>query len=190
MKKAEVAALSFKILAVYAFIAALVAVNAPILTGTAFRFMPQKDMPQTSMILPILAYIPSLLLFLFSLILWRSGKKMEARASAQAPSEDASGLTPQILQNIAFSILGICILIDAIPHVCDVGMGLVRMIDMKVAVGNGGLDPWGMASLWMRFAETLIRLAIGIWLVVGSKRLREFKSRLLAGVQSAVKKDW
>ena len=173
MKKTEIGELSCKILSVYSFIQALGALTLPV----AVHQPTMRDHP--SMLFSIATFIPATLLFLFSGLLWLSAKQLEAFSdSGQESPESASGITPQILQSIAFSVVGILILVGTLSY-------LVQIVGQSLH-GNPLRDPW----FWLRSVETLIRLALGSWLLIGSKGQRKFKLWLLENLRSVVHKDW
>jgi len=173
MKKAEIGELSYKILSIYSFICALGALTFPI----SVHQPAMRDHPST--LFSIVSFIPAALLFLFSGLLWLSAEQLEASSdSGRESSESASGITPEILQSIAFSVVGILILVGTVSY-------LVQIVGQSLH-GNPLRNPW----FWLYLVETLIRLALGSWLLIGSKGQRKFKLWLLENLRSVVHKDW
>jgi hypothetical protein len=170
MKKAEIGELSCKILSIYAFVHALAALQFPV------ALLQPVVRNQGSTLLTIGSFVPTVLLLLFSALLWLSAKQLESPSEPDSvSSERASGITPEILQSMAFSVAGIFILVDTLPYLGQlVIQGLNR-------------NPVRNPMFWLGLVESLIRLALGAWLLFASESLRKLKSRLLDNV---VHKDW
>ena len=101
MNKSEIGELSLKILSICAFIGALNALQFPI------AWLQTGTQATDNQMVWILSFIPAVLLFLFSGILWLSTitPKTESQATAGPPT-NTSTITPDILLSMAFSVTG------------------------------------------------------------------------------------
>jgi hypothetical protein len=182
MTKSEIGKLSLKILAIYALICALVSLAAPIsilqLAGS-----PSRTSDNIHMMGALLLFIPTVLLFLFSGFLWLCANQPAAPHEPNtAETTGASGITPEILQNIAFSVTGIFVLIGTFPYLVN----LIMQIRLYLS-GFVGSSPNRM-QIGLDLAEVLIRLGLGCWLVLGSNRLRVLGMRLRDSLGKS--RDW
>ena len=166
MNKSEIGELSLKILSICAFIGALNALHLPIAwlqTGTQVT---------DNQMVWILSFIPSVLLFLFSGILWLSTKtpKADSQATADSPT-NTSTITPDILLSMAFSVTGIFVLIGTLNLLPNFLSQLIARIQ--------GSYRGDMIRFWLGIAIIVIRLALGCWLLFGTKGMQILKTRLL-----------
>jgi hypothetical protein len=164
MTISEMGKLSLKILAIYAFIIALSSLAPPIST---LQMSPEHSAYRQSN--PILLFVPAILLFVFSGFLWFAAQNVNSGAEP-ASSANISGITPEVLQNIAYSITGIIILVGTLYDV-------MNLISEGIYIWIYGQT--GRFVFWLILARILIRLALGIWLVLGSNRLRILGTRLM-----------
>jgi hypothetical protein len=170
MTKNEAGELSCRVISIYAFLCALVAFQFPI------SFL-QRGMPQSSTFLTILRFIPAIALLLFSGFLWYGAEFLMTRKDSEAENaERPSGMDPQVLQNMAFSVLGLIILIDTLPY--------LGQIVVQSLIGRPTQNP----QLWVSIGTFIARLAVGFWLLLGSTTLQKLKSFLIEKAKSS--KDW
>jgi hypothetical protein len=124
----------------------------------------------------IASFVPTVMLFLLSAILWlSSGQFAPSPGSGPKSDETPSGITPQILQNIAFSVVGILILVNTVSFSGHIVLQSLRE------------NPWRDPSYWLNVVDSMIRLALGSWLLFGSEGLRRFKSWLLENAKTVSK---
>jgi hypothetical protein len=130
----------------------------------------------------MVSFVPVVLIFIFSGILWLSAKEPESRSeSATESSSSSSGITPEILQSIAFSVAGIFIIIGTLGLVLNV---ISQIVQIYAAIHDGFPGHW--SGIWMPLTKVLIRLILGIRLLLGVNGLRWLKASLLKSLQ----KDW
>lgn len=135
------------------------------------------------MLFPIVSFLPAVLLFLFSVFLWLSAKNLESPSQPIAdPSAGALGITPEILQSIAFSFAGILILVGTLSYLPN----LIVQLTVKF---QGGI-PENWLRFWLDLAIAVIRLALGFWLLFGAKGIRALTARFLNSIKPLVQKDW
>lgn len=184
MKKSEATAVGFRVVGLYAFLQAILALSAPIsLHVNAITLQRlQGRMGAGNYTFSAVAFVPAVLLFLFGVLLWLTAKRAEAGSLAQEPfTETATGLNPQMLQRIIFSALGILIVVESITPLVNV----ISILSLP-ARPNSAIN----LSFYYRLVEVLVRLILGGWLIIGSRHMQRFQAWLLDSVKSVGKKDW
>ena len=176
MNKNEALEVGFKFLSIYAFMQGLTVLGIPIslqqsqvaLNALASR----QGATIPSSIFSAAAFLPSALLFILGAVLWLSAKRNEVSPTDQeSPSESKSGFTPQILQSIIFSALGIWIIMESLTSLANVANAL-NIYALARHQNRFFMAPFP----YFRFFEGLIKLIFGCWLIIGSRSLRRFKS--------------
>jgi hypothetical protein len=173
MNKNEAIKVGFKVLSMYAFMQGITALGIPIsiyeITIPWQRL--QGSMGTGSDTFSAAVFLPSALLFLFGGLLWLSAKRIKVSSTDQeSTAENGIGLTPQILQRIIFSALGIFIVVGSVAPLGNIVTAL-NLHDRRVFVQN--------PVIYYRIADGLLQLIFGCWLIIGSKGLRKFQSWLL-----------
>lgn len=173
MHKSEAIEVGFKVLSMYAFMQGITALGIPISlheSAIALQRLPGR-MGAESDTFSAAVFLPSALLFLFGGLLWLNAKRIKVSSPDQESTlENGTGLTPQILQRIIFSALGIFIVVGSVAPLGNI-VSALNLHDRRVFV----LNPVN----YYRIAEGLLRLIFGCWLIIGSKGLRKFQSWLL-----------
>jgi hypothetical protein len=173
MNKGEATEVGLKLLSMYAFLEGISALTLPISLRES-----QIALHSNTTFSPA-AFIPSVLLFLFGIILWLNAETSEASAlNDKSIEENIGGLTPQILQRIVFSALGILIVIQSIAPLGNVISAFARYFQDKYVTTS--------RFPYYRLIEVLVKLIFGSWLIIGSRSLKTFQAWLL----SNIKKDW
>jgi hypothetical protein len=166
MTKADIGEIGCKLLSVYTVIHAVGALGLPI---SIF------GLGKPSTLVSVLSFAPAVMLLAVSALLWLYAYDLNFTPESSQPSSGSSSVTPLVLQRIVFSIAGILILVGTLPY-----LGQVVLQGLQ-------WPPFRDQNFWMNVVQSLIRLALGIWLVVGSRRLQKWGSRLL---DSMIHKDW
>jgi hypothetical protein len=168
VNKSEAGKLILEILSIYAFIQALGMLQFPI------SMLQIGSSVKGTSSLPIVSFVPVALIFLFSGVLWLSARQPEPRPESSAESSaSSSGITPEILQSIAFSVAGIFIIIGTLEMLLNV---FAQIVQIYINIRDGFPEAW--RGLWIPLTETLIRLILGIWLLLGANGLRRLKASL------------
>jgi hypothetical protein len=165
MTKAEMGELSCKLLGIYAFIVSLTMIQFPV------SWLQPGLWEKTSGLAMAMAFIPTVLLLFCAAFLWLSSRRYNF--NSRGSSEGSSSITPAILQDIAFSVAGIFTLIDAVPQ-------------LGTLVFELSSGPSRNLLFWLHLATFLVRLALGLWLLLGADGLRKFINR----IGPAFRKDW
>jgi hypothetical protein len=119
------------------------------------------------------------MLLLFSALLWFFARRIAANSVSEPEDTGGSpGITPQLLQSIGFSIVGILILVDTLGY-------LGSLVSDSL-----GRNPVTNLFFWIHLVITVARLAIGAWLILGSDRLRILGTRMRDSLDGAIHKDW
>ena len=113
MNKNDALETGSKLLSVYAFVHGWTALQTPIIMRDQAINMRVSTTSSAAL------FIPAAILFLFSGILWLSARSIEARSPA---AESAPGVTPQLIQSIVFSAIGILILVDSVAPLANMVM--------------------------------------------------------------------
>ncbi len=171
MSKSDVGELCCKVLGIYCIITALVLTQYPI------SLLQSTFSQRMSPIAWTASFVPSVLLLIFGALLWKGAKRLRLISSPDCePTAGASGIAPAILQSIAFSALGIFILIEAISQIPNIVTQL--------------MFPPQRLWAWCNLGSSLIKLAFGLWLLFGAEGLRKIRVLLLDRVRPAFHKDW
>ncbi len=163
MNKHETMEVACKILSIYAFIVSLSSLQFPLSIRPAFTML------NYSM---ILLFVPTAGLLLLSVVLWLTANNwlLAGRIAAKSPQtplpENASGITPQLIQSIVFSALGILMVVDSIAPLCGLFAlsSAIRTINRNVN--------WTLS--FVPLVQGVVKLGLGLWLLLGSKGLRKF----------------
>lgn len=182
MNKNEIMKVACRVLSIYACIGGINALFGPI----SMREQQKTIMTVTHQYssspsaLSVIVFLPAGLLFLFSAFLWLGASRIKLHSMIEAPSQDnQSGLTAQGMQGIIFSALGIFLLVDSVSP-------LVNMVSLIATAYQNGI----LSRFWSQLSNLAVRglftFGFGLWLMLGSKSLRRFKSWLLV----INRKDW
>jgi hypothetical protein len=168
MKKSEAIEVGCKLLSIYAFMHGLTALGLPVSLHVQAISMRTTILRGNTALLGI-TFVPAVLLFLFSGVLGLSARRIKLGAEGEPSSESVPGVTPQIIQSIVFSAVGILVLVESIAPLAN------TVVLVRAYRENYYLD----MSFYYHTVEGLIKLGIGLWLLLGSKSLLRFKSWLL-----------
>jgi len=182
MKKSEAIEVGFKVLSMYAFSLGISSLGIPISiheSAITIRTL-QSRMGSVSDTFSVAAFLPSALLFLFGVLFWLNSKKAKDASSAQeSPTESITGLTPQMLQSIIFSALGILVVSESAAALGNV------ISFLSVYISNLHNNRVIMSPFpYYRLVEGLGKLIFGGWLIIGSRGLRKFQNWLLENAKS------
>jgi hypothetical protein len=154
MTKIEIAALSFKVLSIYAFI--IVIDNIYFTLGSITR---AEDHGANL----ALIVTPQLLLVLSGIILWFIAPRLASSVFKTPSIENAPNASLSEIQTVAFSVVGIFLLAISIPELVSI---IVVYNTMWVA-GSKEILIKGMIVL-------SIKIILGLWLLLGSSGLVKF----------------
>jgi hypothetical protein len=157
MTKKEIATLSFRVLSLYAFIKAIEHLSTVIYYAYQVG---ETDVPF------FMTYaVPVLLLALCGVILWFSSPLLASSISKTAASEDNSAASLLSIQTVAFSIVGLYMIADSLPPL--IRSAIWHFTSGSVVLGRN-------SPLFGVVAGSLIEIAIGLWLLFGSRGLVNF----------------
>lgn len=179
MTNREVCRLSCRVLSIYTLTGFIGSLTFPLSMIQPAMWHPESTPAW------LLLLIPSILFLVLSAFLWFGAEALGARMiSGAESSESASGVTSEVMQRIAFAVAGILIFAGAIGPL----VRLIQQISYRISSGPvPRMDDLGIAMLAV---EVVIRLALGVWLLFGSERVRRLLQRLLQLAKPLVKKDW
>ena len=159
MKNREIAILSFKVLSIYAFIAAI---------DKSHYFLyylvygNQLDIPDKFNI--VLTSIPPLLLALCGAILWFAAPLLATSIFKPTVPEDGSQASLANIQMVAFSVVGLFILATGLPDLVNV----VAVMLTSASIQGGA------RSMIHNIVVLVLKIALGLWLLLGSHGLVRF----------------
>jgi hypothetical protein len=156
MTKREVATLSFKVLSLYAFIKAID--KLPMLINYMYKY----DFSEAGLRGFMLFAAPMLLLLLCGGLLWFMAPFLASLLSKSSISVDDSAASLLDIQMVAFSVIGLYMLADSLP-------ALVRSTIFHFGYVSRGDDPFVGEIM-----ASLVKIAIGLWLLFGSRGLINF----------------
>lgn len=174
MTKHEVGQLCSRVLSIWTLIAAISGLNYPV----SLLELSSRSQPGYGAITFVLSLIPSILLFVLCAILWFKTEALGTRVTLSSEIDESAGMSPQILQSIVFSFVGLSLLTSVINNIENIAV----LISYRTAGER--------ARLAFLIAEVLVKLALGSWLFWGSKSLRRLGAYILNSVNSAFEKDW
>ena len=178
-----------KVLSLYAFLQGIAALAVPIslresqmvFNGINRNIATPGSLPSTSLV--AVTFIPSALLFAFGIILWLNAVSTESGLAQEKSSEEnPGGLTPQILQGIVFSALGIWIFSQSISTLANV-VSAISVLKLESTRSFFSRLPY------LRLIQALAQMIFGIWLMVGSKSLTRLRTWLLENANPTAQKD-
>lgn len=169
MSKREVADLATRVLAVYALLQAIAATPHLLALLTPFAMAGMEWVEKLQVVLwgmyPLALYVIAIFMWSKSALVaaWMTGYDIQDH-----PSEpDAQRERPQMheIHAIAFSVLGLWVLMDTLPYVpTRVG----ETIAMAASESSEHLTVLQLAFVWL---EIFIRLIAGVWLLFGASGL-------------------
>lgn len=161
----ELARLSCKVLAVYTLVLAIQSLNhfaiLPVSVGDNFP-------AGVAALMVMAAFMPSILLLALAAILWFRADRL---AGHMAPGENTSWEKPAVtgedVQVIAFSVVGVMVLAGAVPELFQLVSNLALQRSTQFQPFNETVSVYTVS----RATGLAVRLAIGIWLLLGARGL-------------------
>lgn len=126
-------------------------------------FVNTRDMPDASA--NVATVIVAIVLLLICVALWRFPLAVAKKLVPEAAPGQPTRLPVEQLEAAAFSLLGLWLLTEAIPHAVYVSMITYHSSRPNAMVT---LTPYNYATIAQMFAE----LGVGLWLLLGAKGLR------------------
>lgn len=192
MTQREIARLCCKVLAVYAFISSLQVIGGMLLyIGT---LLSMSDSFMNTLTTVVGAIVGPLLSVVFAILLWKNAGIVAAwmtghnlQDSMDEPDSFRIQASLRDVHTIAFSILGVWVLLGIIPDAADL---ISRIIfsesDQAALIGSNVLTRGVSYGLVMIF----FRLVIGVWLLFGAKNLVRFLHKIRTiGLESSTSKS-
>ena len=170
MTKKEIVSLSLKLAGIYCLIMSISHLNFAIMSvvsalrGQSFWSMLISITP---FVLLLLSFTPVVLLLLFGAYLIFSSKLASKIASSMIQEEKTTSFTFQDIQVLAFSIIGVWLLSNAIPTFIQV---IVR-ITVLHSTSQQSFSVFRNSYIISQIVAAVLKLALGIYLFSGSKGL-------------------
>ncbi len=163
MKKTEIAILSFKVLSIYAVIQSLYQVY-----NFLYFLSYQKQLEAGEKYNLLLASVPSLLMILCAIILWFGSPLLANKIFENNEFKVESPSSYENFQSVAFSVVGLFLLSTSLPAVVEIVLVALMTTDTKN----------NFASLAPTIIEISLKVALGTWLLLGSRGFVNFLTRL------------
>jgi hypothetical protein len=171
MKKKDIADVALKILGVFAFLQAISATqytfmfSAPLLTASH---------PMTAdawLTLASLA-VPVLLLLVAAIVLVAKSKRLSARMFPPVDSSNApqAAFSKEELQALAFSVLGVYVVLMAVPKLMELGVNLFT----ASSVSSPEVQRSFTRRTWVAGISAIVQASLGILLFLRARGLAKF----------------
>ena len=176
MTKREIASLACKILAVYAllqlpqYVQGIYFLLSGIFTGELWG----EDIHRTQSLFWNLStvFVPTVLYLVAGILLWRSSDALAGRmVSDDQPPEGQSTISGQAVSVIAFSIVGLVVLVHAIPRITSVLSYLAFQPTMEFE------SRW-TANVISELIALGVQVILGAVLLVGGRALSQLVMRI------------
>ena len=169
MTKKEIVSLSLKLAGIYCLIMAIAYLNFTVMAVVSSLRQGFWDMliSITPFVLLLLSITPFVLLLLFGAYLIFSSKLPSKMASSMIEEETTTSFTFQDIQVLAFSIIGVWLLSNAIPTFIQV---IVR-ITVLHSTSQQSFSVFRNSYIISQIVAAVLKLALGIYLFSGSKGL-------------------
>lgn len=170
MTKREVGSLAFKLAGIYAIVQAIPQMHAV----TFYLSGIGADTQAQSWLFPVMAAAPLALMAALGCLLLAYSNRLSARMFGEAAEDVSFGASGKELQAIAFSVVGVCFLVSALPRLLHILMYQHR------GLFNAEVRRQISLSAWASLVGTSAQMAIGIALFFGSKGLSKLWHKLRA----------
>jgi len=166
----DLAVTACKILSLFTVVLALKSVNMPVTWPVAIMNDPARSV---SVLLIITVFMPTLIFLILAGLFWFKAGNIAGRmvSSGGDGAVENRLFNFKEVQILAFSVVGVLVLADALPVLAVFSANLVMML-----TSNPTFDLKKMIALNFipQGAGLAVRLAIGIWLLLGAKGLCVF----------------
>ena len=129
MNKQELSQIALKILGIYALLESI-----QLFSGVLSVFGYPEDMPFNRFVMILSVVVPFLILVWSGLFLIRRTDKITAKYFPSGPIEN-SELKGSQIQAIAFSIIGIVLIVTTIPKLSQLGMNIYALMSRAKEIG-------------------------------------------------------
>jgi hypothetical protein len=153
MTNNDIAKLSFKLLAVY-FVMQIFYQSYSILT----YYFYSNEIPEHEKVNFIIAVFPSVLFFLFGIILWFIAPYLANAVFKPKPDDTNSQVSVEDYHSVAFSVAGLYLLTMSLSAIVEF---IVHNLQMVKTTGESPLTSLIIIAVF--------KIVIGLWLILGSK---------------------
>jgi hypothetical protein len=168
MKKHEIAYLAIRILAIYSFIQGLLNISTVIQFSIVNVIQTNTSFKLYSILL--LSVIPALMFFIIGFLIWKYAmtiSKMIFRYEEQVNHENTNY---NLLQSIAFSIIGLILVVTTLPKLPSVILNLIEMKRVEEGISMGMPNEFEpRLKVYFPLIEQTIKIFFGITLLFGAK---------------------
>jgi hypothetical protein len=116
-------------------------------------------------------FAPMMLIIIFSLILWKIAPRLSNRMFTNAQNTNDSAVALKDIEALVFSGIGLYLLVDTIPN-------LVQTFYATYASSFSQLDVSTQMQVNILRLGTILKLAVGFWLLLGAKGLSNIVSKI------------
>jgi hypothetical protein len=172
MNNIQIASLAFKLAGIFSIIQAipllreisevLALKNSPI-----FETTNGQAYPSNFIFIGIIASISLLILFGLILLCFSDTFSIKMFGKDNSPPTPESEITAKNIQTMAFSIVGVILVVVAIPKIVQVGANIQALVN----AGDGAPTRNISAGTWAYSIGMTVQMLVGILLFVGSKGL-------------------
>ena len=164
MPRTQIASLSLKLIGIYALIQAIVMLRAVI---HSFRFSSREPSMGSTLILGSLIHF-ALLIILGCLLIAASNRIAQRMIFPEAHPEDTKGFTSMQIQAIAFSILGVILIVLPIPKLFQIASSIYAY--QKTSADIVTKQKWATETIWYGIGLA-VQITISIVLFISGHSL-------------------
>jgi hypothetical protein len=169
MTNRETGLLTFRVLSIYALIRGLEQIERVIRAWP--RAWPEQDRLLWQIIVYLQLLAPLLVLIIFSLALWKLAPRLTNRMFASDQNTNKPVATLDDVKSLVFAGIGLYLLVDTIPD-------LVQTLFSIYASLSSQLDSSTRTQVNILRLRTILKLAVGFWLLLGAKGLSNIISKI------------
>ena len=168
MTKRDIAILSLKLMAIYAIFLAIKN------SGYIISFLGEVLKGNLSFISSCVAIVASVVPFIFycfcAFLLWKYSDALAVGITRDMDTQDSScAISKTDVQLIAFSIIGLYVLVSGVPNMIA---HLVQLVDLYISQSKTGIMPTRQLSgLWSYFIADMFQIVFGLWLFISPSAL-------------------
>lgn len=168
MKYKPLVVITLKVLSIFIFIQALIHLSSVANYFIIPLFVDNFNLKQQLITLTV-TLGPFAVLMIFGILLWIYSENFSKYIIPKEYEEDTAKekYKSQDIQAIAFSVVGMIVLVDAIPEIFAVATNLIRLNEIGTDYAT---DTFRMETIFST-ASKLVKLLLGFVLIFGSKGL-------------------
>jgi hypothetical protein len=169
LKKHEVAYLTVRILALYSFIQGLLNISTVIQFSIVNVIQTNTSSFKLYSIL-LLSVIPALMFFIIGFLIWKYALKISKMMFPNEEQVNLENTNYKLLQSVAFSIVGLILVVTTLPKFPSVILNLIEMKRVEEGISMGMASEFEpRLKVYFPLIEQTIQILLGTFLLFGAK---------------------